>query len=182
MWLSAATCWYIAYRPIGVRKIMVATAPRSSKSPSWSWFWLVSCIFFVASSKNNSASVPNHPKNQPNHLAKNVTTLNCLISIRSAMVKESSGVLVHGDQSILTYIKFLGAEIGWIFGGGETQRCWANYNDQNAEVEVTLHCGLVRESPQNPLNSGLGMFRNYTKNLPRKMLDRMGSPTSCGRS
>ena len=29
----------------------------------------------------------------------------------------------------------------------------ANYNDQPAEV--TLNCGLVRKSLQNPLNSGL---------------------------
>ncbi len=33
---------------------------------------------------------------------------------------------------------------------------WANYNDQTAEV--TLNGGLVRESPQNPLNSGLGII------------------------
>ena len=26
-------------------------------------------------------------------------------------------------------------------------------------AEVTLNCGLVRESPQNPLNSGLGIIR-----------------------
>ena len=33
---------------------------------------------------------------------------------------------------------------------------WANYNDQPAEV--TLNGGLVRELPQNPLNSGLGIL------------------------
>ena len=41
-----------------------------------------------------------------------ITPTDVEIPIRSAMVKESSGVLVHGDQSILTYIKFLGAETG----------------------------------------------------------------------
>ena len=33
-------------------------------------------------------------------------------------------------------------------------------------AEVTLNGGLVRESPQNPLNSGLGKFRNYTTICP----------------
>ena len=50
-----------------------------------------------------------------------ITPTDVEIPVRSAMVKESSGVLVHGDQSILTYIKFLGAETGWIFRGGESR-------------------------------------------------------------
>ena len=33
---------------------------------------------------------------------------------------------------------------------------WANDNDQPAEV--TLNGGLVRESPQNSVNSGLGII------------------------
>ena len=32
---------------------------------------------------------------------------------------------------------------------------WANYSDQTAEV--TPNGGLLRESTQNPLNSGLGI-------------------------
>ena len=34
---------------------------------------------------------------------------------------------------------------------------WANYNDVSRRV-VTLNGGLIRELPQNPLNSGLGII------------------------
>ena len=34
---------------------------------------------------------------------------------------------------------------------------WANYNDVFRRL-VTLNGGLVRELPQNPLNSGLGII------------------------
>ena len=37
------------------------------------------------------------------------------------------------------------------------QLIWAKYNDLSRRV-VTLNGGLVRESSQNPLNSGLGII------------------------
>ena len=39
--------------------------------------------------------------------------------------------------------------------GPSTTRNQANYNDLSRRV-VTLNGGLIRELPQNPLNSGLG--------------------------
>ncbi len=35
---------------------------------------------------------------------------------------------------------------------------WANYNDQTAEVTLALNGGLIRESPQNSLNSRFGII------------------------
>ena len=52
--------------------------------------------------------------------------------------------------------------VSWAMGRkGENQArnprfIWANYNDQTAEV--TPNGGLLRESPQNALNSGLGII------------------------
>ena len=44
------------------------------------------------------------------------------------------------------------------------QYIWTNYNDQTAEV--TPNGGLVRESPQNPLNSGLGIILICPESMP----------------
>ena len=50
---------------------------------------------------------------------------------------------------------------------------WANYNDVSRRV-VTLNGGLIRELPQNPLNSGLGIILIfpdwYSRSLPLRSI------------
>ena len=67
------------------------------------------------------------------------------------------GTPMFGSTHILVSLKFQRIQRwelpddmgpGWI---------WANYNDVSRRV-VTLNGGLIRELPQNPLNSGLGII------------------------
>ena len=49
-----------------------------------------------------------------------------------------------------------GGDGSWYLRNGGIQ-IWANYNDVSRRV-VTLNGGLIRELPQNPVNSGLGII------------------------
>lgn len=132
MWLSAAICWYTACRCSQDHDQQLQKFVFYGFMYQWIFFFCLPpkkrnrAFLFQITLKADHIIRSSLKAKTSEHRTRTpfITLTDVDIPIRSAMVKESSGVLVHGDQSVLTYIKFLGAETGRIFRGkwGTTQR------------------------------------------------------------
>ena len=68
-----------------------------------------------------------------------------------------SSTLVLEPQLVASYKWLSNLQVLGYAQVHQTTRNQANYNDLSRRV-VTLNGGLIRELPQNPLNSGLGII------------------------